>query len=53
VALELLRQDRYGTTVFFKGDMSFKRFLLMSYMFYRYRGRFKRYFAENKGQDLH
>lgn len=52
VALELLRQDRYGTTVFFKGDLGFKRFLLMSYMFYRYRGRFKRYFEENKGQDF-
>ncbi|NVY96411.1 carboxylate--amine ligase [Lactobacillus sp. DCY120] len=51
-ALELLRQDRYGTTVFFKGDLSFKRWLLMNYMFYRYHGRFRRYFAENKGQDL-
>ncbi|WP_317619031.1 carboxylate--amine ligase [Bombilactobacillus folatiphilus] len=52
VALELLRQDRYGTTVFYKGDLGIKRFLLLSYMFNRYRGRFKRYFAENKGQNL-
>ncbi|UQS84360.1 carboxylate--amine ligase [Bombilactobacillus thymidiniphilus] len=52
VALELLRQDRYGTTVFFKEDMNFKRWLLMDYMFYRYNGRFKRYFEENKGQNL-
>lgn len=52
IALELLRQDRYGTTVFYKGDFGIKRLVLLSYMFYRYRGRFKRYFEENKGQNF-
>lgn len=51
-ALELLRQDRFGTTVFYRRDNGFKRMVLMNYMFYRYRGRFKRYFEENKGRDI-
>ena len=48
-ALQLLKEKRYGTTVFYKPDMTFKRWLLMKYMFHNYVGRFKQYFAENKG----
>lgn len=51
-ALNLIKQDRTGTTVFYEKDKSFKRWLLMSYMFYNYVGRFKKYFQENKGQDF-
>ncbi|MFC6169981.1 carboxylate--amine ligase [Loigolactobacillus jiayinensis] len=48
-ALELLAAKRYGTTVFFKQDMSLKRYVLQKYAFYLYNGRFKDFFKENKG----
>ncbi len=51
-ALELIRQGRVGTTVFYDKDMGFKRFFLMKYMFHNYIGRFKKYFEENKGQNI-
>ena len=47
-AMHLLSIGHYGTTVFYNKDMSFKRRLLLTYMFYKYNGRFKRYFNENK-----
>lgn len=50
-ALKLLDAGRYGTTVFYKKDMSLKRWALMKYMFYNYYGRYKQYFAENKGDQ--
>ncbi|MBP1040591.1 carboxylate--amine ligase [Vagococcus sp. BWB3-3] len=48
-ALQLLREGKSGTTVFYKKDSSLKRKLLMHYMFYNYHKRFKQYFKENKG----
>jgi D-aspartate ligase len=50
-ALKLLEEGRVGTTVFYKKDMNLKRWALMQYMFYNYYGRYKRYFAENKGDN--
>lgn len=44
LALSLLKQKRYGTTVFFKDDFSFKRNILQHYAFSRYHKRFKTYF---------
>ncbi|WP_179394706.1 carboxylate--amine ligase [Lacticaseibacillus absianus] len=48
-ALELLAAGRVGTTVFYDQDMSLRRWVLMTYMFHNYVGRYKQYFAENKG----
>lgn len=48
-ALTLLKEGRWGTTVFYKKDMSPKRWLLLKYMFHNYIGRYRQYFAENKG----
>lgn len=48
-ALELIRQHRTGTTVFYDKDMNLKRWALMQYAFFGYIGRYKQYFAENKG----
>jgi D-aspartate ligase len=48
-ALQLLADKRFGTTVFYNKDMSLKRWLLMRYMFHNYVGRYKQFFAENKG----
>ncbi|MHA3066867.1 carboxylate--amine ligase [Lacticaseibacillus saniviri] len=48
-ALELLNKGQWGTTVFYKKDMSPKRWVLMKYMFHNYIGRYKQFFAENKG----
>lgn len=50
-ALKLLDAGRVGTTVFYKKDMSLKRWALLKYMFYNYYGRYKQYFAENKGDQ--
>ncbi|MCD2255592.1 carboxylate--amine ligase [Agrilactobacillus fermenti] len=49
-ALNLIHAGRYGTTVFYKNDMSLKRWVLLKYMFHNYVPRYKQYFAENKGQ---
>lgn len=48
-ALKLLHEGRWGTTVFYNKDRNPKRWLLMRYMFHNYVGRYKQYFAENKG----
>ncbi|MDO4912461.1 MAG: carboxylate--amine ligase [Lactobacillus sp.] len=49
-ALKLLKEGRYGTTVFYDKDRNLKRWLLMKYMFHNYYKRFKTYYQENKGQ---
>ncbi|KRK78945.1 ATP-grasp protein [Companilactobacillus nodensis DSM 19682 = JCM 14932 = NBRC 107160] len=51
-AEELIKQDRTGTTVFYDKDKSFKRWLLMTYMFHNYVKRFDQYFQANKGRDF-
>ncbi|GFZ27693.1 carboxylate--amine ligase [Lactobacillus corticis] len=49
-AKELLKEGRYGTTVFYDRDKGFKRWLLMKYMFHNYYKRYKTYYQVNKGQ---
>jgi D-aspartate ligase len=49
---ELIKQDRVGTTVFYSKDNSFRRWLLLTYMFHNYVKRFDKYFQENKGRDF-
>ncbi|MQS76033.1 carboxylate--amine ligase [Companilactobacillus halodurans] len=49
---ELIKQDRIGTTVFYDKDKSFKRWLLLTYMFHNYVKRFDKYFEANKGRDF-
>lgn len=49
---ELIKQDRVGTTVFYDKDKSFRRWLLLTYMFHNYVKRFDQYFQENKGRDF-
>lgn len=51
-AEELIKQDRIGTTVFYDKDRSFKRWLLLNYMFHNYVKRFDKYFEINKGRDF-
>lgn len=48
-AERLLREKKYGTTIFYKKDFSIRRYLVMYYTFYKYIDRFKKYFKENKG----
>lgn len=48
-AEKLLKEKKYGTTIFNKNDFTIKRYLVMYYTFYKYFGRFKKYFKENKG----
>lgn len=50
IAEELVHEGRYGTTVFYDKDHSFKRWLLMKYMFHNYYARYKKYYQVNKGQ---
>ena len=47
---ELIREGRYGTTVFYDKDKNFKRWLLMKYMFHNYYKRYKTYYEVNKGK---
>ena len=47
---ELIREGRYGTTVFYDKDRNFKRWLLMKYMFHNYFKRYKTYYEVNKGK---
>lgn len=51
-AVELIKQGRVGTTVFYKGDRNLKRTVLMRYMFHNYIKKFQLYFEENKGRDF-
>ncbi|WP_294880465.1 carboxylate--amine ligase [uncultured Lactobacillus sp.] len=50
MAEELIHEGRYGTTVFYDQDRNFKRWLLLKYMFHNYKGRYQKYYQENKGQ---
>ncbi|MFD1432769.1 MULTISPECIES: carboxylate--amine ligase [Lacticaseibacillus] len=49
-ALALLAKGQSGTTVFYKHDMSPKRWLLLRYMWHNYAVRYKQYFAENSAK---
>ncbi|MGM0108536.1 D-aspartate ligase [Enterococcus sp. AZ172] len=48
-ALQLIKEKRYGTTVFYAKDHSLKRWVLMTYMFRNYIPRFKKYFHSKEG----
>ena len=48
-ALEMIKNDHWGTTVFYKKDMSLMRWILMKYMFSKYKGRFDLFFKEKEG----
>ncbi|GCF94474.1 D-aspartate ligase [Enterococcus florum] len=48
-ALKLIDQGRWGTTVFYKQDMSPMRWLLTKYSFSKYKGRFELFFKEKEG----
>ncbi|WP_223896301.1 carboxylate--amine ligase [Lactobacillus huangpiensis] len=50
MAEELIHEGRYGTTVFYDQDRNFKRWLLLKYMFHNYKGRYQKYYQENKSQ---
>ena len=45
-AMKYLQNNQYGSTIFYKEDMSVKRYLLVRYMFYTYYGRYKEYFRK-------
>ncbi|MGG5358653.1 D-aspartate ligase [Enterococcus sp. DIV0213j] len=48
-AERLIKEGRFGTTVFYENDKSMKRWLLMKYMFHNYIPRFKKYFSTKEG----
>ena len=48
-AKKLLAEDRWGTTVFYKEDLSLKRWILLKRMFHLYNKRFKTYFHTKEG----
>lgn len=48
-ALQLIKEKRYRTTVFYEKDHSLKRWVLMTYMFRNYIPRFKKYFHSKEG----
>ncbi len=45
-ALTFISEGKYGTTINYKKDMGFKRFLLVKHMFYTYYDRYKTYFKQ-------
>ena len=45
-ALEMIKNNQYGTTLFYKEDMSFKRYLLVHRIYRLYNNRFKEHFTE-------
>jgi len=45
-ALNFIKKGDYGSTINYKKDMSFKRFLLIQHMFYTYYDRYKKYFKK-------
>jgi D-aspartate ligase len=47
---QLIAAGRWGTTVFYKKDQSFMRWLLMKHMYNGYKKRYRTYFEVNKGQ---
>lgn len=48
-ALQLIEKNKWGTTVFYDKDMSPLRWVLMKYMFSKYKGRFEMFFKEKEG----
>lgn len=52
-ALELIRQERWGNTLYFHQDLNLKRRLLLGYMDHNYVKRFAKYYQINKGRDFH
>lgn len=44
LAEQMIKENRYGTTVFYEKDRSIKRWMLMKYMFHNYIPRFKSIF---------
>lgn len=48
-AEKLIKEGRFGTTVFYNKDQSIKRWALMQYMFHNYIKRFKKYFNVKEG----
>ncbi|AMG50857.1 MULTISPECIES: carboxylate--amine ligase [Enterococcus] len=48
-AKKLLAENRWGTTVFYKEDLSLKRWILLKRMFHLYNKRFKTYFHTKEG----
>ncbi len=49
LAEQMIKENRYGTTVFYEKDRSIKRWMLMKYMFHNYIPRFKKYFHVKEG----
>ncbi|MFR0584785.1 carboxylate--amine ligase [Lactobacillus porci] len=49
-AMELLKEGKYGTTVFYDKDRNFKRWLLMKHMYHNYFKDYQTYFKVNKEQ---
>jgi D-aspartate ligase len=45
-AMKYLKNKQYGSTIFYKEDMSIKRYLLVQHIFYSYYGRYKEYFRK-------
>lgn len=45
-AMNYLKNKQYGSTIFYKEDMSIKRYLLVQHIFYSYYGRYKEYFRK-------
>lgn len=45
-AMKYLDEGRYGSTIFYKKDMSFKRYLLVKRIFQQYNARYKKYFRK-------
>ncbi|MGX7175879.1 carboxylate--amine ligase [Enterococcus saigonensis] len=48
-AEKLIKEGRYGTTLFYEKDSSIRRYVLMKYAFHNYVTGFKKYFSEKEG----
>lgn len=51
-ALAMIREDRFGTTLFYRPDMNIKRWALLTYVNHNYVKRYAKYFEANKGRDF-
>ena len=52
IALAMIREDRFGTTLFYRPDMNIKRWALLTYVNHNYVKRYAKYFEANKGRDF-